>query len=133
LQSEILAFTLAPAASQLEGTSNNTNNIHAFLILFRLLEVFPACATRTVNFPQITASRFDKHSRMAKSSAGFEFRGSSIAVTKGRPSGSLSVHPTMNFPSPDHSVAFNDVKRHIFGSQQVTLKLTSCLFSFAWL
>jgi hypothetical protein len=31
---------LTCAASQLEGTSNNANNIHAFLISSRLLEVF---------------------------------------------------------------------------------------------
>gem|GEM_PF-4934169 len=36
-------------------------------------------------------------------------------MTKGRPSGSLSIHPAVDFPSPAHSVAFYDVKRHIFG------------------
>jgi len=64
---------LTCAASQLEGTSNNTNNIHAFFISLRLLKVLPACATRIVNFPEVTASKFDEPLQMAKGSAGFEF------------------------------------------------------------
>jgi hypothetical protein len=123
---------LTCAASQLDGTSNNTNNIHAFFISSRLLEVFPAHTTRTDNFPQITA-RFDAPLQIAKGAAGFEFWGSSIAVMKGRLSGSLSVHLTVDFPSLAHSVAFYDVKCRIFGSQRVMQKLTSCLLPFGWL
>jgi hypothetical protein len=97
------------------------------------LKFFPARATRTDNFPQITA-RFDAPLRMAKGADGFEFWGSSIAMMKGRLNGSLSIHPAVDFPSPAHSVAFYNVKRHIFfGSQQVALELTSCLPLFAWL
>jgi hypothetical protein len=77
------------------------------------LKFFPARATRTDNFPQITA-RFDEPLRMAKGAAGFEFWGSSIAMMKGRLNGSLSIHPAVDFPSPAHSVAFYNVKRHIF-------------------
>jgi hypothetical protein len=39
----------------------------------------------------------------------------------------------VDFPSLAQSVAFYDVKCHIFGSQRVIQKLTSCLLLFSWL